>query len=89
MLLPPGRILSYFLAPWSDTLEAHITTFERQLERHQVEYEDHGFTITNDDKVDHFAAQMYTCGLFEAKFMDNWQDTADKSWGVTHPHFTW
>ena len=29
-------IKSHFLAPWSDTPEAHVTTFARQLDRRQV-----------------------------------------------------
>ena len=65
-------IKAYFLAPRSNTPEVHVTTFLRQLDRRQVECEDHGVTITNDDKVDHFVAQMYACGLFEAKLLDNW-----------------
>ena len=65
-------IKAHFLAPWSDTPDAHVTTFARQLDRHQVECKEHGVTITNDDKVDHFVAQMYACGLFEAKFLDDW-----------------
>ena len=81
-------IKAYFLAPWSETTEAHVTTFAHQLDLRQVECEDHGVTIANDDKVDHFFSHMYACGLFEAKFLDYWEETADKSWGATHPHFT-
>ena len=66
-------IKAHFLATWSNTPEAHVTTFARQLDRRQVECKDHGVTIANDDKVDHFAAQMYACGLFEAKFLDEWE----------------
>ena len=51
-------IKSHFLASWSDTPEAHVTTFARQLDRHQVECEDHGVTVTTDNKVEHFVAQM-------------------------------
>ena len=32
---------------------------------------------------------MYAYGLFEAKFLDYWEDTANKSLGDTHTHFTW
>ena len=78
----------HLLTPWRKTPEAHVTTFVIQLERRQVECEDHGVTITNDDKVDHFVAQMYAYGLFEAKLMDGWEETSNKSWGETHPHFT-
>ena len=79
---------AHSLVPCSDTPEAHVTTFGRKLDTRQVEYEIHGVTVTNDKKVDHFVAHMYACGLFEAKFLDYWEETADKSWGATHPHFT-
>ena len=81
-------IKSHFLFPWSDTPEAHVTAFARQLDRRQVKCKDHGVTITNDDKVDQFVAQIYACGLSGAKFMDEWEETADNSWESTHPHFT-
>ena len=66
----------------------HVAIFVRQLDRRQVECEDHGVTVTNDNKVDHFVAQMYAGGLLENKFLSDWEETADKSWGATHPHFT-
>ena len=78
----------HFLAPWSDTPEAHVTSFARRLDRCQVECEYHGVTVTNEDKLDHFLDQMYTCGLFKAKFLDDWEEKYDKSWGAIHPHFT-
>ena len=64
-------IKAHVLALWSDTPEAHVTTFVRQLDRHQVECKDHGVTVTKDDKVDHFVYQMYAFGLFEAKLWTN------------------
>ena len=69
----PGKVITtkeklaikaHFLAPWSNTQEAHVTNFARQLDRFQVKCEYHGITVTNDDKVDHFVAQMYACGLW-------------------------
>ena len=71
-------IKDHFLALWIDTIEAHVTTSAHQLDRRQVEYKDHGVTVTDNDKVDHFVAQMYACCLFEAKFLDEWEETADK-----------
>ena len=68
-------IKSHFLAPCSDTTEAQVATSAHQLDMYQVKCKDHGVTITNNDKVDHFAAHMYACGLFEATFMDDWEDT--------------
>ena len=54
-------IKAHFLEPWSDTPNAHITTLAPQLDRRQVEYEDHWVTVTKADKVDYFVAQMYAC----------------------------
>ena len=48
---------------------------------------DHGVSITNDEKVVHFIEQMYTCGLFEARFLDDWEESLDKSWASTLPLF--
>ena len=39
-------IKAHFLDTWSDMPEAHITTFAQELDRRQVKYEDHGFTVT-------------------------------------------
>ena len=49
---------SHFLATCSDTPDAHVTTFERQLDRRQDKCKYHGVTITDFDKLDHFVAQM-------------------------------
>ena len=81
-------IKATFLAPWSDTPNAHITTFARQLDHRQIECNDHGVIITDDEKVVHFIQEMYTCGLFEAKFLNNGEESGDKSWTVTLTLFT-
>ena len=64
-------IKANFLEPWSDTPDAHITIFARQVDRCQVKCKNHGVTVIKADKVDHFVAQMYACGLFEATFFDD------------------
>ena len=68
-------IKAHFFEPWSDTLDAHIPTFPRQLERRQVECGDHGVTVTEADKVDHFVSQMYACNLSEEMFLDDWEES--------------
>ena len=80
-------IKAAFHAPWADTPNAHVTTFARQLDRRQTECLDHGVTITDAEKVVHFIEQMYTCGLFEARFLDDWEESTDKSWATTLPLF--
>ena len=64
-------INAHFLVPCSDTPEAHVTTFARQLDWHQVDCKYHGVTVTKNNKVYHFMTQMYACGLFEYKYLDN------------------
>ena len=71
-------IKAYFLDPWSGTPDSHITTFACQLDMRQVKYEDHGVTVTEADKLDHFVAQMYACDLSEAKMLDNWEESNKK-----------
>ena len=78
---------AHFLEPWSDTPDAHITTFFNQLYRHQVECEDYGVTVAKANKVNHFVSKMYACNLFEAKIVDDWEESDDKSWRATQPHF--
>ena len=75
-------IKAQFFATWSDTTDAHVTTFARQLDRHQVECEDHGVTVTKADNVDHFVSQMYAYELFEEKILDDWEESSEKLWGV-------
>ena len=71
-------IKAHLLDPWSDTPDSHITTFARQLDRCQVECEDHGVTVTKAEKVDYFVSRMYTCDLFEAIFLEDWEQSNDK-----------
>ena len=71
-------IKAHFFAPWGDTPDAHVTTFARKLDRRQIKFEDHGVAVTEYDKLEYFVSQMYACGLFEEKFLDNWTDSTDK-----------
>ena len=67
----------HFLETWSGTPDALITTSDRQLDRGQVECEDHGVTVTEANKVDHLVAHMYACDLFETIFLDDWEESND------------
>ena len=78
----------HFHAPWSNTPNSHIITFARQLDCRQIECSDHGVSITEDDKVVHFIQEMYGCGLFEGRFLDNWEEITNKTWKATLPLFT-
>ena len=78
----------HLIEPWSNTPDTHITTFDSQLEMRQVECKDHRVTVTEAEKVNHFVAQMYACNLIKAKYLDDWEESDNKLWGDTHPHFT-
>ena len=43
-------IKAHFIEPWSDTPDAYITTFSRQLYRRQVGCKDHGVTVAKAKK---------------------------------------
>ena len=38
--------------------------------------------------MDQFVYQMYACGLFEAKLLDDWEESTENLWGATPPQFT-
>ena len=76
-----------FHKPWSDTPNYHITTFVRQIERQQVEYEDNLVIVTNADKVDHFVAQMFLSNIFKSKLLKDWEDSTYKAWASTKKYF--
>ena len=80
-------IKAHFLALWSYTPEAHITTFAHQLDQLQVKCEEYEVMLPNDNKVDNCVDQMYACDLFKEKLLDKWKDNADKLWMATQPHF--
>ena len=65
-------IKAHFHTTWSNTPNSHITTFARQLDRRQIECSNDGVTITDNDKVVYFIQEMYVCGLFKARFLDDW-----------------
>ena len=80
-------IKTHFCAPWSDTPDAHATTFARQIYCRQIECTNHGVAVLDSNKSFHFIKQMYACGLVEAKFLDDWEESANKYWRTTLPLF--
>ena len=79
---------AHLIVLWSDTPEAQVTNFARQLDRSQVKCKYHGVTVTNYDNMDDFVAHMYACGLFKAKLMDYWEETVKNLLRATQPQFT-
>ena len=76
-----------FAAPWSETPNAHVTTYARQLDRRQVECEELNITITDDEKILQFIGEMFASELFDRKFLDDWEDAEQQNWKDTVAHF--
>jgi hypothetical protein len=76
-----------FAAPWSETPNAHVTTYARQLDRRQVECGELNVTITDDDKILQFIGEMFASELFDRKFLDDWEDAETQGWKDTVAHF--
>ena len=81
-------IKARFHAPWSDTPDAHASTFGRQLDRRQADCVELGVVATDEDKVIHFIDNMYASELFETKTMEDWEDATDQTWTTTLALFT-
>ena len=76
-----------FHAPWSDAPDQHITAYARQLDKRQRDCIRLKTTISESDKVDFFVKNMYDSGLYEAKFLEEWEAAVDQSWLATRDSF--
>ena len=73
----------YFHAPWTDTPDAHASTYAAQLDDCQLECVDFKVVISDAAKTIFFVSQTEKSGLFESKFIDDYNDEADKLWTTT------
>ena len=77
-----------FLAPWSETPDAHVSTYARQLDKRQIECSELKVPVSDADKLLHFIGQMFSSDLFERKFLDDWEDADAVDWKATVEHFS-
>ncbi len=77
-----------FLAPWSETPDAHVSTYARQLDKRQIECSELKVPVSDGDKLLHFIGQMFSSDLFERKFLDDWEDADAVDWKATVAHFS-
>ena len=61
-------IKAIFYAPWIDSPNQHVNTYNRQLDRRQQDCVTLKSDISNTEKVTYFLQQIYQSGLFEADF---------------------
>lgn len=81
------NIKKRFEAPWSETPDAHVTTYGNQLDLWQDECSDLNVVVSNEDKTLLFVQQMYDSELFTRRFMDEWEDAPANTWKATIEHF--
>ena len=62
----------HFHAPWSNSPNHHITTYDRQLDKRQQDCIKLKTAVANTNKVNYFVKDMYDCGLFESKLLEEW-----------------
>ena len=72
------KMMEYFHTPWTETPDAHTSTYAAQLDKRQLECVDFDVVILDAAKTMHFVGQMEKSGLFEPKFIDDYDDEIDK-----------
>ena len=77
------KMRDYFHAPWTDTPDAHASTYAVQLNKRQIKCIDFKVVISDAVKTIFFVGQMEKSGLFESKFTNDYDDEAGKSWNTT------
>ena len=68
--------------------DQHITAFVRRLDKRQRDYAKLKTLVSKTNKVDFLVKNMYDCGLFEAKFLEEWEALLDQTWDPTKALFT-
>ena len=81
------KMIEYFHAPWTETPDAHASTYAAQINEHQLECVDFDVVISDAAKTIHFVGQMGKSEIFEPKFIDDYDDEVDKSWATTTNRF--
>ena len=76
-----------FYAPWSDSPNQQINTYDRQLDRRQWDCATLRVDVSDTNKVTHFVQQIYQSGVFEANLLEEWEASADQSWEATKNEF--
>ena len=71
---------TYFASTWTDTPYTHALTYAAQLNECHLEFVDFDVIISNATKTVLFVGQMEKSGLFEPKFIKDYDDTLDKRW---------
>ena len=70
----------YFAALWTDTPDAHTSMYAAQLDERKLEFVDFDVLISDATKTILFVDQVDKSGLFEPKFIDDYDDTPEKRW---------
>ena len=74
------KMEAYFAAPWTDTPNAHASTYAVHLDERQLECVNFNVLISDAKKIILFVSQMDKSGIFEPKFINDYDDTINKRW---------
>ena len=68
----------YFAALWTDTPDAHTSMYAAQLDERKLEFVDFDVLISDATKTILFVDQVDKSGLFEPKFINDYNNTPNK-----------
>ena len=71
-----------FFRPWSDSFNINLQEFARELDKRQRKAKKKNITIDDNDKVVHLVGCAQDSGIFEAKWVEKWEVSLDRTWSV-------
>ena len=71
------EMMTYFKSPWSNAPNAHVKTFDMQIDKRQIECTNFTVTIWNVDKTAFFVGQMDLSGLYKNEFLEDYNESND------------
>ena len=73
------KILSFFMALWSESPYMTLKEYSRQLDKRQRGTKNQGVTIYEEDMITHFVVCAEDSGLFKEEWVTEWETTSDRS----------
>ena len=78
---------AYFVAPWSNSPDQHLSAYARDLTRQQNNATKYNVNINDEDKVTQLVACIYEADILEDSVMEKWVESGDRIWTNAVKHF--
>ena len=78
---------SAFIAPWSDSLNQHISAYSCDLTREQNNAKEYEVNITDDNKLTQLVACIYEANILKNLVIEKWEEAGDRDWTNTVKQF--